>query len=81
LENIMTLLDRQNIPVGITIFLHKFDPNLTNMDGFQDIDDVVNEKLLEPISNVIPINYEYKVFKTTIFTVFEKDLLTKGDKK
>ena len=79
--NLYKRFNEENIDVGISIFLHKYDPNLSNLDGFEDIDNIVEEKLLNPISELIPANFEYKIFKTTIFTVFEKDLIIKRDKQ
>ena len=81
LQKIMNLLEQERVIVGISVFLHKYDPNLSGMLNFKNINDDVNIKLIEPISEIIPPNYEYKIFKTTIFTVFEKDLLIKRDKK
>ena len=81
LENIVNLLNRERLLVDISIFLHKLDPNLQNLEKFKNIHTDIQERLLKPIENMIPKSYSFKIFKTTIFTVFEKDLLMERDNK
>jgi len=77
LQNIITLLARDRIIVDITVFLHKYDPNLTKNPKFENISNIVNEKLVNRISEMIPLEYNFEIFQTTIYTVFEQNLIKK----
>lgn len=72
LKTIIDLLKNEKNYIDISIFLHKFDPNLTKIMNFKDIEKIVNDKLINRIVEIIPPNFKFDVFKTTIYTVFEK---------
>ncbi|MHA1129745.1 MAG: ADP-ribosylation factor-like protein [Candidatus Helarchaeota archaeon] len=69
-ESIFNLLDEK---IEVVIFLHKFDPHLEKNENFSY--KKISTRLIDKISKIIPPGYSYGIYKTTIFTVFQKDLL------
>lgn len=59
--------------VELSIFLHKFDPGIEEIASFSA--DKISSTLLNRINSMIPDKYKYNIFKTTIFTVFQKTML------
>ena len=72
LKKILDILMKNQKFIELSVFLHKYDPNLKEQDGFKDIDDRINTELISEIVKIVPPEIKYKVFKTSIFTVFEK---------
>ncbi len=70
LNKVVENLNPSNI--DFSIFLHKYDPNLNKRDKFREIDNIIESKLVSEIRKTIPSNFNYDIFKTTIYTVFEK---------
>jgi len=67
----------QNFPKNIhltdfSIFLHKYDPNLELQSFFSKS---VVADLIASIHKMIPSKLNYKLYKTSIYTVFKKDLI------
>lgn len=58
--------------IDFSIFLHKYDPNLNKLAKFKDIDHLIESNVVSEIRKTIPSNFNYDIFKTTIYTVFEK---------
>ena len=54
----------------LTIFFHKYDPNIKKTDP--DIDQAIREDLLPKIKVIVPSWVDFKSFKTTIFTAFHR---------
>ncbi len=65
LSDIIKELKRGKIILNISIFLHKFDPNL-------EITEENLFKLINKIHKIIPENYNYEIFKTSIYAIFHK---------
>lgn len=65
LREILKMLKEENYLINISIFLHKFD-NDFKIDG-EKIKDLTTK-----IKTNIPEGFNYKIFHTTIFTVFHK---------
>lgn len=61
-----------SISIDFSIFLHKYDPNLNKLAKFKDIDNIIESNVVSEIRKTIPSNFNYDIFKTTIYTVFEK---------
>ncbi len=80
-QQIMNLLERDRIIIDLIFFLHKYDPNLDKKSGFENIDTIVNDELVEKIPELIPLDFNYEIFKTSIYTVFEQNLIKKRIKK
>ncbi|MHA1680997.1 MAG: ADP-ribosylation factor-like protein [Promethearchaeota archaeon] len=68
LGKILASIRGKNIPVSI--FLHKFDPQIELDEDYSK--DALENELLSGIRKVIPEGMVVKVFRTTIFTVFQK---------
>ncbi len=65
LEDIMLILKNKELYVNISIFLHKYDPDL-------EIDENDPINLVKKIQALIPQEFKFKIFKTSIYTVFRK---------
>lgn len=74
-KNIIKLLTENNVKVDITIYFHKYDPLITKQEKFKDIDKVTTPALIKNLTKIIPSGYNCKIFKTTIYTIFEKSLI------
>lgn len=59
--------------IDFSIFLHKFDPDL---EFTQELNELIIEGLIEKIKEVIPPNFAYSMYKTSIYAVFEKSTIT-----
>lgn len=70
LEQLVEGLKKKSNDVDFSIFLHKFDPDLENVKKFSTKN--LSSKLVSKIEAIIPSSLGYKMFKTTIFTVFQK---------
>ncbi len=72
LENIIEILDKSDIQISLSIFLHKFDPNLRKLKP--KLVEKIDEELIPKIKMLIPSNWDHIIFNTTVFTVFQKTL-------
>jgi len=70
-EKIINLMG-ENTTIELSIFLHKFDPDLA--DTHPEITDEVVRSLKQRIKDIIPSSIFYNIFNTTIYTVFEKTI-------
>ncbi len=73
LKAVIEIIKKHEIKGGFSIFLHKFDPGLENLENFTN--EAIKTNLVEKIKKIMSTNLPYKVFKTTIYTVFQKQLL------
>jgi len=76
LSEIVNLLQQKNLRIDFSIFLHKFDPSLERQVNFSD--ERIQNTLISKIQKIFPPNYPIEVFKTTIYTVFQKKPMLKG---
>ena len=65
LEDIILILKNKELYVSISIFLHKYDPDL-------EIAEEIPINLVKKIEALIPQKFKFKIFKTSIYTVFRK---------
>lgn len=72
LQDIMNYLHSSNRNPKISIFLHKFDPNITKR--IKNLSDMVSQ-LTKEIKQIIPKTLTYDIFQTTIYTIFQKLIL------
>lgn len=72
-ENIVGFLKNVKIPFELLIFLHKFDPGLEKLDQYSD--ESINSNLIDKLKKIVPSNFNSKIFKTSIYTVFQKVLI------
>ena len=72
LEDILHLvIDKTELQ--LSIFLHKFDPYIEALENYSE--EKINTRLVNKINEIIADNFNFKIFKTTIYTVFQKSLL------
>lgn len=75
-KEIIDILKKNNMKVDITIYFHKYDPNLTKQEKFKNLDKITTPNLIKKIKKIIPSDYNYKFYKTSIYTVFDTILIT-----
>ncbi|MHA1150439.1 MAG: ADP-ribosylation factor-like protein [Promethearchaeota archaeon] len=70
LKKIINLVEQNKMKVEISIFLHKYDPDL-EQQGIT-IDDEIIDNLIRQLKDLVPSNLNSKIFKTSIYTLFQK---------
>jgi small GTP-binding protein len=75
LKDLIDILSESNLFIELSIFLHKYDPNLRKQEKFKELEQRIDNELIEKIKNIISNQFSYDIFKTTIYTVFEKILV------
>ena len=73
LSEIITLLRKTKVNLEFSLFLHKFDPDLEILNKY--IKEEVIQTLIEQIKSTIPPDFPYQMFKTSIYTVFQKSVV------
>lgn len=73
LKKIIEELLRIKLKIDFSIFLHKYDPNLVLID--KDIDKKVSKNLISKIKTLLHKKFRFDIFKTSIFTVFDQNLI------
>ena len=68
---------KNKVVLDISIFLHKYDRNLIDDERFQDIEEKINNELIVNLKEIVPSQFNYKIFTTSIYALFEKNLLFK----
>ncbi|NVM29054.1 MAG: hypothetical protein HWN65_09430 [Candidatus Helarchaeota archaeon] len=74
LKIIVEYLVKNSLKVDFTIFLHKFDPNLEDHPDFTE--ERLSQTLFGKLKEIIPPNFTHDIFKTTIYTIFQKTPVT-----
>ncbi|NVM55719.1 MAG: GTP-binding protein [Candidatus Helarchaeota archaeon] len=72
LKNIIKILQNQRQKLDFSVFLHKCDPNLDMEISFHNR---VKHELIDKIKKLMPSGIKYKIFKTSVYTVFKKKLV------
>ncbi len=75
LYDIIRILNEMGVKIEFSIFFHKYDPNLKKMEKFKNIDQLIEKNLVEKIKEKMIPDFNYSVYKTSIYTVFDKSLL------
>ena len=70
LAEIIKLLRKNKISLEFSLFLHKFDPDLEILK--KEIKEEVLQPLLKQIDDIIPPDFQFAIYKTSIYTVFQK---------
>jgi small GTP-binding protein len=69
LDKIVILLRKYKVNIDFSIFLHKYDPDLEFTKEFSD---KVVPDLIRNIKELIQNDFTYQIYKTSIYTVFQK---------
>ncbi|HUX98915.1 MAG TPA: ADP-ribosylation factor-like protein [Candidatus Deferrimicrobium sp.] len=72
LRDILEALKQMHKKFEFYIYLHKYDPNLEIQSTFIRR---VKEKLIAKLKKVIPSDFNYKIYKTSIYTVFKREIV------
>lgn len=70
LKDIIDLISENGGIEFLTLYLHKYDPNIK--DIMPEVDEIIEEKLVPKLRNVLPPDLNLNVYKTTIFTAFHR---------
>ncbi len=70
LADIVKGLKNHDMKVKFSVFLHKYDPQIETRDKL--IDKKIRVKLIKKIKNIMGAEFECQIFRTSIYTVFEK---------
>ncbi|MFX0101139.1 MAG: ADP-ribosylation factor-like protein, partial [Candidatus Hodarchaeota archaeon] len=69
LKKIVEKIRKGGLEIQVSVFLHKFDPEL-ELDGKLA---TIGDGLKKKIAAIIPSEMGYKIFKTTIYTMFQQN--------
>jgi len=71
LEYLLKVINSIDIQKGIdfSIFLHKFDPDLAFN---HNLNEKVIDDFIRKIRRIIPLKFNYSLYKTSIYAIFEK---------
>lgn len=72
MEKVLNSIDKQK-DIDFSIFLHKFDPDLKFN---QDLNENVIDELIKKIKEIIPSEFIYSLYKTSIYAIFEKSTIS-----
>jgi len=70
LSKILALLRKHKMTIDFSIFLHKYDPDLEFTSS--KFDESVISDLIRNIKKLIPYDFAHQIYKTSIYTVFQK---------
>lgn len=73
LEKIMVYLKSTDERPELSIFFHKFDPGLEEIESFSS--ESISSRLINRLVSIVPSGFDYHIYKTSIYTVFERTLL------
>ncbi|MHA1144927.1 MAG: ADP-ribosylation factor-like protein [Candidatus Helarchaeota archaeon] len=73
LQKIINALKKKNAKINLSVFLHKYDPDIERLENFSREQ---ADRLIEMVKNTVPPEFNHKIFKTTIYTIFRKSLVT-----
>ena len=68
LSSILKIFLEEKIIPDLSVFLHKYDPNI-------ELEENTLTEIINKVKKTVPPEFSYTLFKTTIFTVFRKDLI------
>jgi len=70
LENVVRRLEKRELNPEVSVYIHKHDPNLFEIKP--ELDNGTINDLINDVKNIIPKEFFVEVYKTTIYTVFDK---------
>lgn len=72
LMNIIKELQDRRIKLDFSIYIHKCDPTLDMEIAFHNR---IQHDLIDKINKIIPSSFKCKIFKTSVYTVFKKNIV------
>jgi small GTP-binding protein len=72
LKKIVTYVIEHNLDIEFSVFIHKWDPSIEKKEHFDE--KLVQTKLIDKIDDIFS-DYPSKLFKTSIYTVFRKQIV------
>lgn len=73
LEKIFYKIQQLDLNVDVSIFLHKYDPNLHEIHP--EITEESLDSLINKVKKLIPKDFFFEIYKSTIYTIFDKFLV------
>jgi len=73
LAKIIALLKENKLNPEFSLFLHKFDPDMEIIN--KEIKGEITQPLIKKIENIIPQSFPHQIYKTSIYTVFQKSIM------
>ena len=73
LAKIIALLQENKFNPDFSLFLHKFDPDMEVIN--KEINEELIQILIKQIKDIIPQNFLHQIYKTSIYTVFQKSTI------
>lgn len=73
LEKIIAYLKTSEERPELSIFLHKFDPGLEEIESFTS--EMISSRLINRLNSIIPPDLNYHIYKSSIYTIFERNLI------
>ena len=70
LKIIVDGLQKTGDKISFSVFLHKMDPELEGLERYSD--KAISKTLLVKVDAIMPPDFAYDLFKTSIYTVFQK---------
>lgn len=70
LMEIVKKVQEQKSNIDLSIFCHKYDPDLETTN--KNFDERKADAFIEEIKYKMPANFQYEILKTSIYTVFQK---------
>ncbi len=72
LASIIKALNSKAKQIEFSVYLHKFDPQFEMRSSFHK---KVDAELISKIKKIIPSHFNCKIYKTTIYTIFKRNLV------
>lgn len=73
LAKIIMLLKKIRMNLDFSLFLHKYDPDIEITN--KNINAELIQSLTKQINEIIPLDFPYQKFKTSIYTIFQKSVI------
>ena len=73
LTEIIKLLRKTKFNLDFSLFLHKFDPDMELVK--REFKEEVIQTLIKQINDIIPDDFPDQIYKTCIYTVFQKSVM------
>ena len=73
LAKIIALLKENELNPDFSLFLHKFDPDMELIH--REISEELIQTLIKQIEKIIPESFPHQIYKTSIYTVFQKSII------